>query len=747
MMKVFVDRISGLCLFAVAAVLVFLSCDKNQPSQDDGPSKVSLKPMADTIYIDNDYQVPHPSVPMDIYDHRLETTPDGVSVEVTEVTPTDFTFVCRPGQNVVSYKLDVYPLAILYNNVLDAGHFGSDKRTIENFIISSLFDTSGSGGYQIDAGTFGEDYHEMTFDWANSSYAQQDIVPGAQYVIVIGACYSKDASESTLSELDLIYVQTPKESLEIEPVVQINVRTTYVGAEVTNLPDENTDGVYFYCTDKTAVDAYVEAFGDRMLCDFLRHAYIPNDPVHASQTDYLKYNIGPWSDVSPEHMFTALALGCDADLNPASIYTRVDFHLDEKPAGRADAVMMYTVKEEMIGASYLELDVELGKECRNGYHLLLKVNESNYDGYLQSASYYMNGDDAVKETLRDHIAKYGYGVHNENFSFDEETEQPDGKSYKIIWPEYTVSPDTEYVIAYCGMNAFQDYTEVFFSEPFKTLPRIEDNPAGNKSDALLSFEDINPSGAKFVVTYDPDNTANVWFINTSMNGNPPLSYSVPSESASRDEWLDFFFSGGDNYLFVNQWERNDAGYEALTLAGLEPASTYRYAYIAEDMDGILSDVKFTEFTTTSMKGGPDPTIDITAEYDEDKGIWRVWFTNVKDASSFRYVLECDECSDFVYLDRLPAAPGEAGGMKAFEFYDYWYSHVGDLGITDSDGYHSYAEESNPEHKGLDHLAACVAFGLNADGTQSISKLFYLILPGDGSAPRKLSWYFPNYVEK
>lgn len=744
MMKTFFSRFFLIASVSVMIAGAFASCDKKDPSGKDDSPKLVLKPEADTIYIDGDYPVPHPDVPMDIYNGKLETTPDGVSVEVVEVTEDNFKFVCRPGANVASYRIDVFPLAILYNDILDNGAFGKDKRTVENLIIGSLFDTSGNGGYQIDPGNFGEDYYEMTYDWANLSYSQQDIVPGCQYIIAIGACYDSSASEAALSELDLIYVETLKKPLGAEPVVQIDVRTTYVGAQITNLPDENTSGVYFYCTDKDMVDAYVNAFGDRMLCDFLRHAYIPNAPVPASDKELLTYQIGPWTNISPTHEFTALALGCDADLTPASVYTRHDFTLDEKPTDREDATLTYAVEPEMLGASYLELAVELGKECRNGYHLLLKVDEANYEGYLQSGRYYMEGDASVKTQLRDHIAKEGYAIKNVRFSFNEQTESPDGEAFNTIWPEYTISPDTEYVIAYCGMNAFRELTEVFFSEPFRTLPRVTDRPLDNKSGALLSFEDLTPSGAKFVVTYDPDNTANVWFVNTSMNGESPLSYTAPAENASRQEWLDFFFGFGEHSIYINQWWRNDSGRETFTFAGLDPASTFRYAYIAEDMDGVLSDVMFAEFTTTSMTAGPDPTIDIRAEYNESDGTWSVWFVNVKDASSFRYLVEC---SDYLYLDRLPDSPGGTAGMRAFEFYDYWYNYVGTLGLEDSDGYHSYAEVTDPEKAGIDHLAACVAFGLNTDGTQAISKLFYLLLPGDGSQPRKLSWYFPSYVEK
>ena len=89
-------------------------------------------------------------------------------------------------------------------------------------------------------------------------------------------------------------------------------------------------------------------------------------------------------------------------------------------------------------------------------------------------------------------------------------------------------------------------------------------------------------------------------------------------------------------------------------------------------------------------------------------------------------------------------------MRAFEFYDHWYTKVGDPnygGLNASTGYLGSPYVTDEQNAGKTHLAGCVAFGENEDGTQSISKLFYWILPEDGSEPRKLSWYFPNYTEK
>ena len=748
-MKTILSKICLLGIVGAMALNAFCSCEE-KPIDQNAPEDPFISD-ADTIMIDGEYPVPHPEIPMKIYDREVVASEDGVSVEVSELTETNFKFICRPGENVASYRVDVYPLAILYNYMLEEGGMGASEQKVEEIIISHLFNATGSGGFSIDESVLGEDYFEMEYDWVNTSYAQQKIVPGCQYIIAVGACYDDSASEASLTDLKLVYVETPKKTLVGNPWVDIAVRTTYVGAEIRQTPNADAAGVYYYCTDGAAIDAYEDAFGGRLLRDFIRHGYIPNDPVDASNTEALTYQIGPWSNVDPNHVFTAIAFACDSNLTPSDSYARQDFSLLEKPEDREEAALEYGVGE-IVGASYLELAVTLGKECRNGYHILLKMDEASYEGNYLAARDYINGDESLRIALRDKVAKEGYAIHNNNFSFDKDKQEPDGSEFKTVWAEYAyVSPDTEYVVAYCGQNAFNEYTEIYFSEPFRSKPRVTDRPQDCKANASLTFTDVTPSGARFVVKYDPDNTANVWFINIGMNDELP-PYNVPERTDSRETWVNWFFGIGDHSIYMNQWWRVPSGEESFAYTGFDPRSTFRYAYIAEDLDGVVSEVMFAEYTTGGMEPGPDPTVEIVPTYNPEDGTWSVMFNSIKDVATFKYLVQCDD-ENALYLDELPAEPGAPSGpsgLRAFEFYNHWYTKVGDPnygGLNASSGYLGSPYKTLPANAGKTHLAGCVAFGENEDGTQSISKLFYWILPADGSEPRKLSWYFPNYTEK
>lgn len=65
-----------------------------------------------------------------------------------------------------------------------------------------------------------------------------------------------------------------------------------------------------------------------------------------------------------------------------------------------------------------------------------------------------------------------------------------------------------------------------------------------------------------------------------------------------------FFDKMDNSLFMNVWPGSSSGSDTYTLVGLESGSEVAYAYVAEDMDGVLSEVKIAEAVMNEDKPGP-----------------------------------------------------------------------------------------------------------------------------------------------
>ena len=692
------------------------------------------------IEIDGENPVPHPQIPMKIYDTSCKVSDAGVSVEVFDITEDNFSITLRPGKDVASYRLDVYPLCVLYNFIIDECGLGKSESEVEETILAHLFNAEGSGGFAFTPADLGDDYQEFTIDWGNSTYAQLHPVPDAQYIVAVGACYDESASEQAMTELTLVYVHTKSKPLVGSPDVEINVNAQYKGAIVKNEPNADCAGVYYFATQMDMIDPYVDAFGNRLLRDFLRHYYVPNAPVASTDTDNLTYQIGPWENPDASLMITALAVGVDANGTPSKNLKRVDFHLKEIPQDTEEAMMTYSIDMDRYSATYAELKVELGKECRSGFHLLLKMDEPNYNGYLSSGRTYLEGGNDVREALRDHIARDGYGVKNDNFQYDFDNNVSTGQAFSGMYPEYNLEPDTEYVIAYCGKNAYMDVSDLYFSEPFRTKPLVTDRPQDNKANLVMTYTDVTTTEFTVNFDFDPAKTAAVRFISIyydgwkdyrDMDDNP---IAIPSESAPREEWFTFFDAMQDTPFMESIWgEIPKSGHWQYTLPGIDPGIKVTYAYYSEDMDGVLSEVKFASVTTKELQPGPDPQVSISPVWNAATKTWTVEFKMVKDCAKMKYTLNGEEN---MYLYRLGTDE-----MRAFEFYNHWDNFVGELGLETN-----YESVTLTSTAGEDCVALAVGFGKNEDGDEVISKLKYIILTKDGQQ-KKISDYYPNYVEK
>lgn len=738
-------KILLLAAAAVAAGSLAVSC--KDPIPVEPPVDEITTSVPDTIYIQGENPVPHPEIPMKIYDGKCIASEAGVSVETFDISEDNFKFTLIPGADVASYRLDVYPLSVLYNYMIDEGGLGADERTVERIILSHLFNAEGSGGYSFTPDILAGDYAEFTIDWANSQYSQLRPVPDAEYIIAVAGCYDDSASEASATELTLVYVRTTAKPLIGNPSVEIEVNAQYRGAIINHVPNADCAGIYFFGTNQDMLDPYVDAFGDRMLRDLMRHWYVPNNPIAVDNPDNLVYQIGPLENPDPNLMITATAFGVDANGTPGKVFSRKDFHLKEIPQEAEDAELSYELDPENYSATYAEYKIRLGKECRSGFHLALCMDAPNAQGQINTGRYYLEGSDEVKAELARMLADGGYGTSNENFSFDEQKQEAVGGSFETKWVDYALLPDTEYIIAYCGRNFYGDISDLYFSEPFRTKKLVRDNPSANKSDIKLEFSDVTRTSIKFNFTYDPANTASFRFI-CIKNGNfdLPMAYGepdpldpekiipryVPNENDSQEVFWTFFDEMAAS-IYVNLWPRSLSGEDSYTLPGLDPGAEVMYAYYAEDMDGILSEIKVAKVTLESMQVGDDPQVEIVPTWDAASQTWTVKFNMVKDCEKFKYTLNNN---DNMYLYRLGTDE-----MRAYEFYDHWDNFVGLNGLETN--YESVTEVSEP---GSDHVALAVAWGRDDNGDEVISKLEYVILTKDGQA-KKISDYYPNYVEK
>ena len=138
------------------------------PTPDHPPPEPEPEPS-----LDAPEPLEHPNVPTPIawgaYKAEPKVASDGVAIEVTSVENRNFVFSCRPGLRAKSFRLDVYPLSVLYNALMERMNTEGMPLTtpatpveVEGWIREFLFAEGGNAGY-----TFAEEepgYNNMVFD-------------------------------------------------------------------------------------------------------------------------------------------------------------------------------------------------------------------------------------------------------------------------------------------------------------------------------------------------------------------------------------------------------------------------------------------------------------------------------------------------------------------------------------------------------------------------------------------------------
>lgn len=755
-------------LFAVitfaAAIFsgAFVSCDKpEEPKEDEKPvvtpggtpDDTTATPPADTTdtpdvpdvpdtpepefstpsvitFEDGQPDVPHPDVAFSVYDGRepgvIRLSEDAVSVEVTAVETNTIKFVCRPGDNVAAYVLDVYPLSFFYNNIIEGGVNLQDAREVDQLILDVLF-TAGSGGYTFTPEIMGEDdYLEYEFDWSNCEYSQQDILPNAQYILAVAACYDESATSSTVTDLSLIYLESDSEELIGNPSLDLNINAGYKTYACQVIPNADCKGWYFLDTNASEVDEYLDIFGTRLLRDFLRHRSVPNDPIGVDNPDDL-FVSHTFSNPDPNLDLTFCAVAVDANGTPAKDIVRKDFNLKSVPDSAEPAYCSMAVREDRLGASYFEMTAELDVNCQVMFYVILPASE---------AETYRNADEATRKALAAEIADGGWGIRNNNFKFDEANGVPTGGKWTANTQEIDMQPNTEYVAVYIGRNFYQELSDLYFSEPFTTKPLVTDRPEDCLADCTLEFTNVGRANATFNFTYDADNCTIYKFACIEYN-DPDFTYSYSYET--REEWLRHLYDavdGENKKVIVNTWYTNYKGFDSYTMFDMPVGKKTAYAYVAEDINGVVSEVKFASFTTTAPQPGPNPQMSIQTTYNPDQRNWTVQYVTGDDTAGFNYItFDATSYPEMINDDILAGS----SDYRAYLLYNGWLEYVVTYGLQSN--FDKVTVTTDPD---VLNLVTCVGFGQNEDGTEAISQLYYYILTPDGKK-YILSDLYPGYT--
>ena len=758
MKKAFNLLLAGLLVFGMAA------CDKPEPEDDDKKGNETQKP----VNPDNQgnsgneggntggsQQAEFPfyeEFPVECGNLLKEGSEVGVTIEVTKVEDKNFVFELRPGALVQSFKMDVYPLAQLYNNLLNDRNSGllqsSEAWAVNERIREYLFNESGSGVYAFSIEDFDnpEDFLQIEYDWMNTSYAAASAIaiPDCGYIIAIVGSVEEQISSATQEELTLCYVQTTSQPLVGDPQCEIEVNAGYRAFSVQHHLNADAAAVYFFGYLTSEIDEYIDTFGDTLFRDFIRtRVTAPSYPDDPNNPYSMSYSVNYDQDASAEILSTTCAVAVDENLTPQEGYSRRDFHLQEIPDEQPEPKTGFTIPEDRVAASYAEFRIDFDKEAKTVYYLFYTEEQ---------VEQVMNMTDKQKRQLARDIANVdGYGCNNPNFAWDDENDVATGSAgseyISGVYECCGFTPGQTYRVIYTARNGFGTLTPLEFSEPF-TMDELKlDNQAECKVD--LEFYLDNPTLTSFRsnIIFDPATVSVIRLQYMTPDFNPGFWTDAPQE-----QWIDFIYhpekylknpedesvapeDKNDYFPVINLWPPVQSGYDIFTWTGMEPETEYAIYMCAEDFDGNASQVYFATIMTSELQIGPDPTINMSLSPSSDAAYdWTVSYEIDHDVEYYLYCL-ADNASDL--SAHLPGInQGHLNNIKESGFtYEEWQSALFDmvLGNEKVEGMGMRTINNTTQNWKGDKvvIAACVAAGKEADGTP-VYKLYHLICK-DGKA--------------
>ncbi|MBR5140961.1 MAG: hypothetical protein IKW55_00575 [Bacteroidales bacterium] len=729
--------LAGLCVFFFAA------CENPQQGEQNEDDKTEQGGTGNTGDI---FKKDFPFIedyPIECGNLLAEGSEVGVTIEVTKVEDHNFVFELRPGPMVQSFKMDVYPMAQLYNNLLNDKTFGyltsADSWAVNERIRSYLFNESGSGGYAFSINDFDnpDDFLQIRYDWMNTSYAAASAIaiPDCGYLIAVVASVETDISSVTQEDLTLCYVHTSSQPLIGDPQCEIEVNTGYRAFGVQHHLNADAAAVYFFGYLTSEIDAYIDAFGDNMFRDFMRTRVTspsyPNDPNNPESL-YYSVNYGEEADASI--LSTTCAVAVDANLTPQEGYSRRDFHLKEMPDEQPEAKTSFIIPEERIGAHYAEFRIDFDKESKTVYYLFYNQE--------QMAAFNAMSDKDKRQLARDIASTDGYGCNNPNFLWDAENEVAVGTGASVyiegVMECIGFQPGETYQVIYTSRNGFGTLNlELQVSEPFTMDELNLTSPDQCKAD--LKFYLDNPTRTSFRsnIEFDPATVSVIRIQYMTPDFNP--GFWIDS---SWDQWVDYiynsqkYFDESNPYApVINLWPTVSTGVDRFVWTGMTPETEYTIYLCAEDFDGNVSEMYFDTIRTSDIQVGPDPTVKMELKpstrqpYD-----WTVTYTIDHDVEYYLYCLTKgteDLANKIPGLNKAALNDIKNSGISYETWVDGIYEWVAD-GFENNGGGMRTEGNTSQDWQGDDTvIAACIAVGRDAAG-DPVYKLYHLICK-DGKA--------------
>ena len=369
--------------------------------------------------------------PLNIQKGAYTTGANGVSVNVTSLAEQNIIFEAKPGAAINSYRVDVYPKALLYNFLLEEGCYQGTAEECEDKIIELMMSTT-TGASQAVFNSDSDEFENNEFDWANTTLTQAVLVPDCEYYIMVLGCYDDEGNNP--ASLSLCEVTTKCKPVVGDPRIDIESLVGHTAFIVKYHPNEDCKFFYHWIWSTEEIGEFIDIFGDRMMRDFCR-TYSACYDAALEENLAIKRTFATAADVNPKN--TAVAVAVDENLTPTAMIVRNDFELLEKPGGD------FTPKAEVkvgnrIGATMTYITAWMDKTCESCYYRVYKKAE---------ADAWMNGSADVKKAECYSLASEGWGVSNLRFAYDSDLQMLTGDEFtNDDEVKYDLAPDTEYVI-------------------------------------------------------------------------------------------------------------------------------------------------------------------------------------------------------------------------------------------------------------------------------------------------------------
>lgn len=285
-------------------------------------------------------------------------------------------------------------------------------------------------------------------------------------------------------------------------------------------------------------------------------------------------------------------------------------------------------------------------------------------------------------------------------------------SFKGTQFQYDLAPNTSYVVAYVGRNKYGQLSGVKHAS-FSTIARITDTPDASEADINITISD--PGRTSLMLNYSYNQNTAVFYHQYIMT--PDLL-----EDGNKAELIKYLLSADSNV-----WPAEaTGGVESFTWTGLNPATEYTFAYLAEDWNGVLTDVKIVKANTEAIIAGPNPTMELDG-YMSEIGNFTVHFSIVKDVAKVYHTILEDKYS-------------ASGDYTYQECMDVWKEYCLDYGLTTVNST-TQSYDKTSEAKRL--VALCVPIGADSDGNEVIGDLYTVFYDKDKGIITDPSVLFPD----